>query len=345
VNLDLFDFDLPERLIAQEPLVERDHSRMMLVDRQTGRREHRRFTELPDILGARDFLVLNTSRVFPARLRARRPGRDEQIEVLLVRDLGSNDWLALLKPGRKAPVGQNLIIGDLYAEVVEVRGNGARVLRFPNSSDLMVHFEKLGEPPLPPYIERRKGQDLVFDRARYQTVYARQNGSVAAPTAGLHFTPEVLGRLDRKCVDRCEIMLHVGYGTFQPVRCADIEEHRMEPEYFEVTEQEAARIRGHLKSGHRLVAVGTTTTRVLEHLARSEDFLVRGGAGFCDLFIRPGFQFGAVSGLLTNFHLPRSTLLMLVCAFAGRELILDCYREAVANNYRFYSYGDCMLIL
>jgi S-adenosylmethionine:tRNA ribosyltransferase-isomerase len=209
----------------------------------------------------------------------------------------------------------------------------------------MAHFEKMGETPLPPYIRRNKGHLLPEDKSRYQTIYAAHTGSVAAPTAGLHFTPETFQRLQARGIDRCEILLHVGYGTFQPVRCEEIEEHKMEPEYFEVTESSASEIRRHLSGGRRLVAVGTTTTRVLEHLAHRPEFPAGGASGFCNLFIRPGFDFRALSGLLTNFHLPRSTLLMLVCAFGGHNFILECYNAAVSDGYRFFSYGDCMLIL
>ena len=340
-----FDFPLPERLIAQHPLPERDQSRMMVVNRQTGSWEHRYFYELPDILGPEDFLVLNNTRVFPARLRGNRPGKQEEIEVLLVREIAVGDWIALLKPARKVTAGQQLEIGGLHAEVLKVRADGSRVLRFQPVDDLMSHFEKIGEPPLPPYIVRTKGQDLLEDKSRYQTIYAAHTGSVAAPTAGLHFSPGVFHRLAARGIDRCEILLHVGYGTFQPVRCEQIEDHKMEPEYFEVSDAAATRIRQLLAAGRRLIAVGTTTTRVLEYLASRPDFLQGGSNGFCDLFIHPGFQFRTLSGLLTNFHLPRSTLFMLVCSFAGRELMLECYNAALADHYRFFSYGDCMLIL
>ncbi len=318
---------------------------MMVVDRQAGFWQHRSFKELPDILGPEHFLVLNNTRVFPARLRGRRPGKNEQIEILLVREVRPGDWIALLKPARKGAVGQPLEVSGLRAEVLEIRQDGSRFLRFQPTKDLMVHFESVGETPLPPYIRRNKDRALPEDKSRYQTVYAAQTGSVAAPTAGLHFTTGIFERLQDRGIDWCEILLHVGYGTFQPVRCEEIEEHRMEPEYFEVTASSAGRIRKHLSEGRRLVAVGTTTTRVLEHLARRPDFLTGGASGSCDLFIRPGFEFRAISGLLTNFHLPRSTLLMLVCAFGGREFILECYNAAVSDGYRFFSYGDCMLIL
>jgi S-adenosylmethionine:tRNA ribosyltransferase-isomerase len=345
VKLSLFDFELPEHLIAQHPLAERDQSRMMVVRRRTGEVEHRVFRDLPEILDLDHFLVVNTTRVFPARLWARRAGEQERIEILLAREEAPGTWLALVRPARKARPGQELQIGSLCARVREVRGDGRRTLEFAPAADLWPNIEKIGEPPLPPYIRRNAGEDLARDRERYQTIFARQSGSIAAPTAALHFTPEVLRRLAEREIRLCEILLHVGYGTFQPVRCEDIEQHRMEPEYFEVTDEAAAAIRRHRSEGRRMVAVGTTTTRVLEHLSRSHGFLDHGLTGFCDLFIYPGFEFRALSGLLTNFHLPRSTLFMLVCAFAGRDLMLDCYRKAIAESYRFFSYGDCMLVL
>jgi S-adenosylmethionine:tRNA ribosyltransferase-isomerase len=316
----------------------------MVVDIEAGTVEHRSFSELPEILGPGHFLVRNTTRVFPARLWGRRPGREERIEILLVREQAQGEWLALLRPARKAPAGQILAIGSLEARVLEVRPEGSRIIAFTPQPDLASQLECLGEPPLPPYIRRKPSDDFAEDRARYQTVFARQPGSIAAPTAGLHFTPEVIRRLADRKIPTCDILLHIGYGTFQPVRCEDIEDHRMEPEYFEVSDAAAAAIRQYRAERMRLIAVGTTTTRVLEHLARADTFLAHGTSGFCDLFIYPGFEFRALQGLLTNFHLPRSTLFMLVCAFAGRELMLECYRQAVELRYRFFSYGDCMLI-
>ncbi len=318
---------------------------MMVVRRATGQTEHAVFRDLPDILSPDHFLVVNTSRVFPARLWAHRPGRQERVEILMAREQAPGIWLALVRPAHKAAAGQELQAGVLRARVLEIREGGGRLLEFTEGKDVWACLERIGEPPLPPYIRRRVGEDLTGDRARYQTVYARQTGSIAAPTAGLHFTPDVMQRLAATGIPLCEVLLHVGYGTFQPVRCADIEDHRMEPEYFEVSDQSAAAIRRHLSEGRNLVAVGTTTTRVLEHLVRKGDFLKGASSGFCDLFIFPGFEFRVLGGLLTNFHLPRSTLFMLVCAFAGRDLMLDCYREAIAQEYRFFSYGDCMLIL
>jgi S-adenosylmethionine:tRNA ribosyltransferase-isomerase len=346
MKLSDFNFTLPERLIAQNPAPVRDQARMMVVWRETGKREHRSFRDLPDILGPEHFVVVNTTRVFPARLRASRPGKAESIEILLLDELSPAEgkWLVLTKPAQKAPPGQKLNFAELSAQVLEARESGKRVVRFDTEENLREAFEKIGEPPLPPYI-RRRGQDLTGDRHRYQTVYARQSGSIAAPTAGLHFTPNVLSRLEDRAIPVCRILLHVGYGTFQPVRCEDITKHRMEPEYYEIDAVTASRIRKYKAEGRKLIAVGTTTTRCLEFLAASETTMAGDAAGYCNLFIYPGFKFRLLDGLLTNFHLPRSTLFMLVCAFAGRELMMDCYHEAISKNYRFHSYGDCMIIL
>jgi S-adenosylmethionine:tRNA ribosyltransferase-isomerase len=344
MNLNDFDFPLPEHLIAQFPLAERDRSRMMVVRRDSGKVEHFLFRDLPDILEPDHFIVMNNTRVFPARLRACRPGRSEEIEVLLIKELRPAEWLALVKPAKKTPPGQKLEIGELTATVLETRESGSRVIRFHAGGDLRGIFEQIGAPPLPPYIRRSRGQDLSPDKTRYQTIYARHTGSVAAPTAGLHFTEDVFQRLRVKNIPICEILLHVGYGTFQPVRAELLEEHRMEPEYYRVDELAADKIRRYKSEGGRLLAVGTTTTRCLEFLAKKNDGF-QADEGFCDLFIYPGFEFRILNGLLTNFHLPRSTLFMLVCAFAGRKLMLECYQEAVSRDYRFFSYGDCMLII
>jgi S-adenosylmethionine:tRNA ribosyltransferase-isomerase len=343
MKLNDFDFALPDHLIAQQPSPERDRSRMMVVWRKTGTIEHHRFRDLPEILSTDHFLVINNTRVFPARLRASRPGKSEEIEVLLLRELNPGDWLALIKPARKAPLGQTLRIGELSAQVLEIKETGSRVLRFDSKADLHEVFERIGEPPTPPYIHREKSQDFSEDKLRYQTIYARHRGSVAAPTAGLHFTDEVFRRLRDRGIPICELLLHVGYGTFQPVRCENIEEHRMEPEYYQLDAATADRIRGYKADGRQLIAVGTTTTRCLEFLAGQKNPYA--SEGYCNIFIYPGFEFKMLDGLITNFHLPRSTLFMLICAFAGRDLMLDCYREAISQNYRFYSYGDCMLIL
>jgi S-adenosylmethionine:tRNA ribosyltransferase-isomerase len=344
MNLNDFNFPLPERLIAQFPSAERDQSRMMVLWRNSGKTEHLYFRDLPEILEPDHFLVMNNTRVFPARLWACRPGKSEEIEILLIKELSPVEWLALVRPAKKTLPGQKLKIGDLTATVLETRESGSRVIHFDAGSNLRETLEAMGEPPLPPYIHRLKGQDLAQDKVRYQTVYARHTGSVAAPTAGLHFTENVFQKLQARNIPTCEILLHVGYGTFQPVRSEVVEEHRMEPEYYQVDGSTAERIRKYKTEGRRLVAVGTTTTRCLEFLAR-QDGALGAAEGFCDLFIYPGFEFRILNGLLTNFHLPRSTLFMLVCAFAGKERMLDCYREAVSRDYRFFSYGDCMLII
>lgn len=345
MNLSDFNFTLPDRLIAQHPAQERDHSKMMVLWKETGKREHLRFRDLPDILGPEHFLVLNKTRVLPARLRAHRPGKKEEIEILLLRELQPGDWMALVKPGRKAPLGQSLEIGELSAEVLEVTESGSRIFRFQPSTNLLEAFERLGEPPTPPYIRRQSSWDYSEDRVRYQTVYAEHSGSVAAPTAGLHFTEEILHRLNARGIDICKLLLHVGYGTFKPIRAEIIEDHAMEPEFYDIDDATASQIRTLKTSGRKLVSVGTTTTRCLEYLARQKQSLDHGSSGYCNLFIYPGFEFKMLDGLITNFHLPQSTLFMLVCAFAGRELMLDCYREAVSMDYRFYSYGDCMLLI
>jgi len=345
MNISNFDFTLPDHLIAQAPAPERDLSKMMVVWQKTGKREHRIFRDLPEILDSNSFLVINNTRVFPARLRASRPARREEIEILLLEELCPPDWLALVKPARKAPPGQELIIGDLRAKVLEAKKSGCRLLRFETAVDLKQRLDQLGEPPIPPYIHRQKGQDLTQDKLRYQTVYARKSGSVAAPTAGLHFTEEIFRRLKDRGIPVCELLLHVGYGTFKPVRCENITKHLMDPEHYEIDSITARNIRNYKSEGRSLIAVGTTTTRCLEFLAKQENDWTQEMAGLCDLFIYPGFEFRMLDGLITNFHLPRSTLLALVAAFAGLETILRAYKHAVEKRYRFYSYGDAMLII
>ncbi len=347
MKLSDFNFMLPDHLIAQDPAPERDQSRMMVIWRKADKREHRIFRDLPEILGPEHFLVINTTKVFAARLRACRPGKAEEIEILLLTELSPADnvWLALVKPARKAPANQQLKIADMTAHVREVRDSGKRVIQFDVTGNLRELLEKIGEPPLPPYIRRVMKQDLTEDRQRYQTIYARHSGSVAAPTAGLHFTGDVLRKLEERGVPVCQILLHIGYGTFQPVRSDHITKHKMEAEYYEIDAATASRIRRYKAEGRKLIAVGTTTTRCLEFVATRNAPLKKAETGYSDLFIYPGFKFKMLDGLLTNFHLPQSTPFMLACAFAGRKLMLDCYQEAISLNYRFYSYGDCMLIL
>ena len=329
-----FDYELPPDRIAQRPLEDRAAARMLVVDRATGALEDGTFREFPELLRTGDVVVVNNSRVFPARLFAKRRSGPARIEVLLVRQSAGDPavWTALVKPGRKVGTGEVLYFDQgLQAEVIGRGEFGERTLRFSGAADLFAAFERIGHVPLPPYVRR---PDELSDRAEYQTIYARAPGSVAAPTAGLHFTPEVLARIERLA----EITLHVGLGTFQPVHSEVVEEHKMHSEACEISPEAAEQIRG----ASRVVAIGTTTVRTLEHAARSGR--LEPGRGEAGLFIYPGFSFRITGALLTNFHLPRSTLLMLVCAFGGRELILEAYRHAVKDGYRFYSYGDCMLI-
>lgn len=358
-----FHYELPEELIAQEPLGERTASRMLHLRRDTGSREDRTFRDLPSLLNPGDLLVRNNTQVFPARLLGRRGGLYAQalspnnpaareflhgrVEALLTRQISSepNEWECLVRPGRKIGVGERLFFGEhdeLHAEVVGRGEFGERRVRFAPIADFFSVVERVGHVPLPPYISRA---DRPADRPRYQTVYARERGSVAAPTAGLHFTPEIFGQLQDRGVEIAEVTLHVGLGTFQPVHVEKVEEHRMHRERYSISEDAAAQINRALAAGRRVVAVGTTTVRTLEHAARiTGERRVAAGTGEADLFIYPGFEFQVTGALLTNFHLPQSTLLMLVCAFGGKDQLLRAYEHAVAQKYRFFSYGDCMLV-
>jgi S-adenosylmethionine:tRNA ribosyltransferase-isomerase len=351
-----FDYDLPEELIAQEPLADRAASRMLVLYRQEGRWEDRAFRDFPSFLSRGDCLVLNDSRVFPARLLGHRAGvhalpvgrknpkRREhlsgEVEVLLLRPAGGGgrEWQALVRPGRKMRTGERVRFeGGLEAEIIARGEFGERTLRFHTGEDLYEEFERIGHVPLPPYIKR--GDDAAADRERYQTVFARERGSVAAPTAGLHFTPEVLEECRARGAEIAAVTLHVGLGTFQPIHTGRIEEHRLHSESFRISAENAQRMR----AARRLVAAGTTSVRVIESALASGG--LREMSGETDLFLYPGCAFRGAGALLTNFHLPRTSLLLLVCAFAGAELALAAYRHAVANRYRFYSYGDCMLIV
>jgi S-adenosylmethionine:tRNA ribosyltransferase-isomerase len=349
-----FDFFLPEELIAQEPPAERGGSRMLLLDQATGAWKDDVFAQFAEHLRAGDVLVLNDSRVIPARLfgtRSRRPDEKEaalgRIEVLLTEQIDTWEWSALVKPGRKLRVGDGVEFpgGDdtnLHAEIVNAGERGERVLRFTPVTDFERRLDAVGHTPLPPYIHRT---DRALDRERYQTVYARQRGSVAAPTAGLHFTPEVLARIRAAGVEVCTITLHAGLGTFQPVRAIDTTDIKLHSERYELSPKCADRINAARREGRRVVVAGTTTVRTLEHCAAaSVDGVLRPHTGSTNIFISPGFRFRIVDALLTNFHLPQSTLLMLVSAFAGRDNILAAYRHAVEARYRFFSYGDCMFI-
>ena len=318
-----YDFELPRELIASRPLPDRAASRMMVVDRASGTVKHRMFRDLPEYLGPGDLLVLNNSRVIPARLLT----GDGRIELLLFEQLGPARWKAFARPGKRTRAGDSFPIAGTTAQIESVDAeDGTRVVRFESEPDL----ENLGHMPIPPYLGR---EDDAEDRVRYQTVYATVAGSVAAPTAGLHFTPEILARLPHTCVT-----LHVGPGTFLPVRGDNLDEHRMHGENYEIGDAAAAAI----NAAQRVIAVGTTSLRVLESLPAGP---VAAGAGRTEIFIRPGFEFRHSNALLTNFHLPKSTLFVLVCAMAGQALMKRAYAEAVRDKYRFFSYGDCMLIL
>jgi S-adenosylmethionine:tRNA ribosyltransferase-isomerase len=365
-----FNFHLPDDLIAQEPLPARDASRMLHLQR-TGGHADRVFRDFPDLLRPGDLLVFNNTRVFPARLYGRRAGarahpvspcnpaaRDflhGPIEVLLTRQLSThpNDWECLVRPGRKIKIGERLLFGDrdeLQAQVLARAEFGLRHLRFEpvfhSSDDFFAALDRIGHVPLPPYISRA---DSPRDRERYQTVYARRRGSVAAPTAGLHFTPEILDRIRQRGIETVEITLHVGLGTFQPIRVDRVENHQIHSEPYSISAGAASTINRALGESRRVIVVGTTTVRTLEHAIRLGAGTIVAGAAAADLFIHPcsefkNFEFKAVKAMLTNFHLPQSTLLMLVSAFAGRENILRAYEHAVSQRYRFYSYGDCMFI-
>jgi S-adenosylmethionine:tRNA ribosyltransferase-isomerase len=377
VRVSDFDFHLPEELIAQQPLPSRDSSRMLHVQRGTGSLRDRSlpnqiwsdqiwsdrtFCDFPDLLRPSDLLVFNNTKVFPARLYGRRQGARAQpvspqnpasrdflhgrIEVLLTQQLSTepNDWECLVRPGRKIGIGERLFFGaqdDLQAEVLARGEFGERRIRFNPVLDFFGILDRIGHVPLPPYISRA---DSSQDHDRYQTVYAEPRGSVAAPTAGLHFTPEILRRIEERRIETTQITLHVGLGTFQPIRVERVEDHKIHVEQYTISPEASAAINQALRSSRRIVAIGTTTVRALEHAIRLGSGSVEAGDAAADLFIYPGFEFQAVRAMLTNFHLPQSSLLMLVSAFGGKENILRAYEHAVSAGYRFYSYGDCMFI-
>jgi len=340
-----FDYELPPELIAQQPLAERAASRMLVVDRATQTWSDSQFDLFPDYLNANDALVLNNTRVFPARLIGARAPSGGAVELLLIREVETNVWEALARPARRLGKGSRIVFGEsrLKAEVIDLLDNGRRVVRFETVEPLDRIIDDLGGRPLPRYIMRGPVGD-VHDRDRYQTIYANQRGAIAAPTAGLHFNQNVLREVEARGVSITEITLHVGYGTFEPVRTDDVRRHRVAPEWSSIPPSAAAEINDTKARGGRVIAVGTTTTRALESAANAAG-RIRTLSGVVDLTIVPGYKFRAVNVLLTNFHLPRSSLLILVSAFAGRDLILDAYQHAVKEGYRFYSYGDCMLIL
>lgn len=340
--LEEFQYDLPPELIAQQPAERRAESRLMVIDRGSGRIGHHLFKELPELLRMEDLLVLNDTKVFPARLFGMKVGGTARIEVLLLRQLEENDWEVLLRPARKAKPGTRLVFqkGAFEGEVLRELSEGKRLFRLKSKGPALSWIEQVGQVPLPPYIRRPDGISSEMDRRRYQTVYARETGSIAAPTAGLHFTRELLEGLQH-----CAITLHVGYGTFRPVKTEPVEEHRMEEEYYSIGPFCVEKIRETQATPEgRVIAVGTTTTRALETAALDSGEIVE-SSGWTRLFIYPGFKFNVLDGLITNFHLPGSTLLMLVAALASKDLIERAYEIAVKERYRFYSYGDAMLIL
>jgi len=370
-----FNFDLPDELIAQDPPAERGASRLLVLDRTTGAIEHSSFAQIADYLQSGDLLVLNNTKVFPARLLGRRLPGGGAVECLLLRQLPTSqlptpnpaetltegslgvgslgvgsftEWDALMHPGQKLKPGSRVVFAaddvELHGEIVAMHFHGRRTIRLWTDRDLDVAdaIERIGHMPLPPYIKRA---DRAADRDRYQTIYARERGSIAAPTAGLHFTPGTLAALEARGVERTEVTLHVGYGTFKPIRTNQVDDHVVDPEAFAVSGAAANAITRARRERRRVIAVGTTTVRVLESMAIAGDGRIEAASGETTLFIRPGHEFRIVNGLITNFHLPQSSLLVLVAAFAGRERVLDAYRAAVERGYRFYSYGDAMVIL
>ncbi len=335
-----FYFDLPEELIAQDPLADRSGSRMLMLDKTDGRIEHHIFKEIVDYLRPGDCLVLNNTKVLPARLSGRRENTGGAIEVLLLKRKGDDVWETLVKPGRKAKPGTRILFGDgsLQAEVLDVVEDGNRLIRFSYEGIFEEVLDRLGEMPLPPYITHK-----LQDKNRYQTVYARYEGSAAAPTAGLHFTKELLQKIADKGVDIAYVTLHVGLGTFRPVKADNILEHHMHAEYYQVTEEAAEKINRAKASGGRVICVGTTSCRTVESAA-GDDGTLKAGCGNTEIFIYPGYRFKVLDCLITNFHLPESTLVMLVSALAGREHVLHAYEEAIRLKYRFFSFGDAMFL-
>ena len=336
-----FYYELPQELIAQDPLEDRSSSRLLVLDRKTGELEHRVFRDIKEYLRPGDCLIVNDTKVIPARLMGVKEDTGAGIEVLLLKRKADNVWETLVKPGRKARPGARIVFGDglLKGEVLEIAEEGNRLIRFEYEGIFEEILDKLGQMPLPPYITHQ-----LKDRNRYQTVYAKHDGSAAAPTAGLHFTPELLKEIEEKGVKLAHVTLHVGLGTFRPVKVEDVAEHHMHSEYYVVEEEQARLINETKAAGGRVICVGTTSCRTLESAA-DENGTLHPGSGWTDIFIYPGYRFKIMDGLVTNFHLPESTLLMLVSAFADKETIMKAYEEAVRERYRFFSFGDAMLIL
>ena len=339
-----FDYDLPEELVAQEPLGERDASRMLVLNRSTGTWHDSTFRDFTNQLRPDDLVIVNNSRVIPARLIGRRKESGGRVEIFLVREIRTDIWQVLIRPSARLRAGARVVFGkgELEAELIDEPGTELRKARFACDEPFESVLGRIGSTPLPPYIKRPDGVSLA-DNERYQTIYSKPRGAIAAPTAGLHFTAEQLSRLHERN-QLVEITLHVGYGTFEPVKVDDVNEHEVSSERFEITFNAAQRINQSRERGGRIVAIGTTTTRALES-ASTDTGQVQPGSSEATLTIKPGYRFRVVDALLTNFHLPQSSLLILLCSFAGRDLVLQAYRHAVETQYRFYSYGDCMLIL
>jgi S-adenosylmethionine:tRNA ribosyltransferase-isomerase len=338
-----YDFKLPQELIAQYPIEKRDHSKLMVLHRRSGKIEHRIFSQIIDYLEEGDGLVINQTRIFPARLFGKLENKDSKIEILLLRKIEEDVWEILVKPGRKAKIGQRIVFNQnrLSCEILEKSPAGGRVAKFLFDGDFFDIVDQIGVIPLPPYIKRDPEN---LDKSRYQTVYAKDIGAVAGPTAGFHFTKELLKKIADNGVSLIPIVLHVGLGTFRPIKVEDPSEHRMEPEYYKIDETSAEKITQVKKNGGRIFAIGTSVVRTLETVAR-QDGILEPKEGWTDIFIYPPYRFQLGDAILTNFHLPKSTLILLVSAFADKELIFKAYQEAIEKQYRFYSYGDAMLII
>lgn len=336
-----FDFDLPEELIAQTPLKNRTASRLLILDKETGQVEDKHFNDILDELEPGDALVMNDTRVLPARLHGEKPETGGHLEVLLLNNIENDTWETLIKPAKRAKIGTEISFGDgrLKAVVKEELEHGGRIIDFTYEGVFLENLESLGEMPLPPYIK-----ETLADQERYQTVYAKENGSAAAPTAGLHFTQELLEKIEAKGVNLVYLTLHVGLGTFRPVSVEDLENHHMHSEFYRLSEESAEQLREVKQAGGRIVAVGTTSIRTLETIGSKFDGEIQADSGWTDIFIKPGYEFKVVDAFSTNFHLPMSTLIMLVSAFAGREHVLHAYEHAVNEKYRFFSFGDAMFV-
>ncbi len=341
MNVKDFSYELPQRLIAQDPLEDRSSSRLMVLGKKDGSVTHRVFRDITEYINPGDCLVINNTKVIPARLFGQKEDTGAAVELLLLRRLCGSQWETLVRPGKKAKPGTKLIFGNgmLAGEIIRVAEEGNRIIQFSYDGIFEEILDQLGEMPLPPYITHQ-----LQDRQRYQTVYARHEGSAAAPTAGLHFTPQLLDEIRAKGADIAEITLHVGLGTFRPVKTENVLEHHMHSEFYQLEQEEADKINRAKQGGGRIISVGTTSTRTLESIADEHGF-VKAASGWTQIFIYPGYQFRCIDALITNFHLPESTLIMLVSALAGREHVLDAYRTAVQEEYRFFSFGDAMLIV